>query len=117
MYIYDFPVDLTNNQDIIRVGAFLSFVPRSRRQIMIDYDNYNGDIAFNKYGSVFLVERRTTGNNFNVYLMAESYYSAPNSRLFKMVHITGNEQCISMNLDQYYEISPEDQIAVSFICN
>ncbi len=46
-----------------------------------------------------------------------SYYSAMNTRIFKIVNMTQNENCISLNLDSYYVSSPEDQIAVSFICN
>lgn len=34
-----------------------------------------------------------------------------------MISITQNEQCFSLNQDAYYVSSPEDQIAVSFICN
>ena len=52
-----------------------------------------------------------------MYLVAESFYSSPNSRIIKQILITQNEQCISLNQDSYFEISPEDQLAVSFICN
>ena len=50
-------------------------------------------------------------------LIAISYYSAPNSRVLKYINVTWNDRCFSLNHDQYYVNSPEDQIAVSFICN
>ena len=50
-------------------------------------------------------------------LAAMSYYSSPNSQLFKVINITWNEDCFALNQNAYFEMSPEDQIAVSFICN
>lgn len=80
------------------------------------YDDINWQIAANKYGSAFLAYTYFQGNNYEVSLVAISYYSAPNSRVFKVINITWNEQCISLNQDSYFEFTPEDQLAVSFIC-
>lgn len=117
IYIYDFPVDLTDAEGINKFGITNSFKEDSKRLIKLDYDYFNGEVASNKYGSAFLFSRKTVGDNYEVFLVAESFYSAPNSRIFKMINITQNEQCTNLNEDLYYESSPEDQIAVSFICN
>lgn len=76
------------------------------------FDGFNGEVAGNDYGSAFLIRR-----DHQVHLAALSYYSAPNSRIFKVLNVTKDEECTSLNHDSYYEFSPEDQIAVSFICN
>jgi hypothetical protein len=37
-----------------------------------------------------------------------SYYSAPNSQLFKIINITVNENCFALNQNSYFEMTPED---------
>ena len=83
----------------------------------MEFDWYGGEIASNEYGSVFLVEKSFFGDNYITYLVAISYFSAMNTRIFKIINMTQNERCYSLNLDSYYVSSPEDQIAVSFICS
>lgn len=57
----------------------------------------NGHIASNKYGSAFLTYNWLQGGNYDVTLIAMSYYSSPNSLLFKSINITWNEECTSLN--------------------
>jgi len=64
-----------------------------------------------------MAERNLGDDNFDVYLIAVSYYSAPNSRIFKMINITWNQDCFALQQDSYFEFTPEDQIALSFICD
>ena len=113
--ILDFPVDLTSTDQIIEVKDSLK--PITSRQIRLHYDYLSGYVAHNDYGSAFLVNKYLGEHNYEVALIAISFYSAPNSRIFKTIDITWNEQCISLNMDSYYVFSPEDQISVSFICN
>jgi hypothetical protein len=78
----------------------------------------SGEIASNYYGNGFLIEQHDLLEESQfVYLVAVSYFSAPNSRIFKVINVTQNERCHSLNEDSYYVVSPEDQVAVSFICN
>jgi hypothetical protein len=116
IFTLEFPVDLTDIAAISTMGVTKSFTPESVRQLMLEYDAFNGHVVSNKYGSAFLIYNNLQGRNFDVQLVAMSYYSAPNSRLFKFINITWNEECISLNQDSYFEFTPEDQLAVSFIC-
>jgi hypothetical protein len=64
-----------------------------------------------------MLKKNLGDSSFIVYLAALSFYSAPNSQMFKMIQIPFNETCFALNQDSYFEFTPEDQIAVSFICN
>ncbi len=74
----------------------------------MDYKTYNGEVVQNKYGSAFMVKKSLGDNDFELYLAAISYYSAPNSQMFKLLNITFNEDCFALNQDSYFEITPED---------
>jgi hypothetical protein len=63
------------------------------------------------------MKQKTGFSTYDVYLVAVSFYSSQNSKLFKAILVTTEEECFALNQDPYFEISPEDQVAVSFICN
>ena len=84
MMIFDFSLDLSKAkfEDLKRL------TPINVRLIRINFDEFNGEIVQNPYGSAFLVKKFDEADNFVVSLAAMSYYSAPNSQLFKLINIT-----------------------------
>ncbi len=58
--------------------------------IQMNYKIYNGEVVQNKYGSAFMVKKSLGDNDFELFLAATSYYSAPNSQMFKLINLTYN---------------------------
>jgi hypothetical protein len=81
----DFPVDITSIEKIIKFGEKYAFVPTEGRLIQMSYDVYNGEVAQNAYGSAFMLKKDFGDSSFILYLAALSFYSAPNSQMFKMI--------------------------------
>jgi hypothetical protein len=74
-------------------------------------------VAKNAYGGVFMLKKSFGDDIYLLYLAAISFFSAPNSQFFKLITVPYNENCFALNQDSYFESTPEDQIAVSYICN
>ena len=94
--------------------------PISRRGISLDFDEYNGEIVHNPYGNAFLIRKRVGTDSYKTQLVSMSYYSAANSQIFKVIDMAGEgsiNQCLSLSQNAYFEETPEDQIAITFICN
>ena len=81
----DFPVDITSIEKIIEFGEKHAFMPTEGRLIQMSYDVYNGEVAQNAYGSAFMLKKDFGDSSFILYLAALSFYSAPNSQMFKMI--------------------------------
>ncbi len=76
--------------------------------IRIDFDDFEGEIVHNSYGSAFLIKKNYEADNFEISLAALSFYSAPNSHYFKQINIRWNDQCFALNKNSYIKMSPED---------
>jgi hypothetical protein len=119
LFVYEFAADLTNTSSIIEYGL----IPSSRRQILLSYSRYGKAMVRNPYGAAFLVQNRYTLPQAELYqtkLVGISYYSSLASLVFKVIDIVdlgSKDQCGNLNQNSYFELTPEDQLAVTFICN
>ena len=64
--------------------------PIAVRVIRHQFNNFNKEIATNLYGYAFLLTKYTSTNDFETYLGAVSFYSARNSKLFKLIKVSEN---------------------------
>lgn len=101
----------------MQAGVKEAFKPIHVKLMRIMFDSFEGEVSQNAYGSAFLIRKYIGADNYLVQLATISYYSAPNSQFFKLINVTWNEKCFALNQNSYFESTPEDQLAVSFICN
>jgi hypothetical protein len=76
--------------------------------------NFNYEMVSNKFGYCFLAKKYLNSKNFNMYLVAVSFYSGVNSKVFKMIYVSKDVECNSLNID--LSVAIEDEIQVNFIC-
>lgn len=82
------------------------------------FDTFSNQLAANEYGYAFLVTKNTSMSNFDVYLGGVAFNAPQNSKVLRMIRLPQpNLQCISLNQEPYLASTPEDQIAVSFVCD
>ncbi|CDW88978.1 UNKNOWN [Stylonychia lemnae] len=115
-FVYTFNVSLCDRDQVLD-NFETSLIPVQTRIIRNKFDFFDQDLAINKYGYAFLVNKQGAFGNFDVYVGAVSFFSGLNSKMFKLTYITSNQNCKSLNQEPYLASNSEDQLVVSFVCD
>lgn len=82
-----FRVNLTDRNAVLQ-NPQITLKPLAIRTLKLYFDQYNYELAANRYGYAYLVTKNTSSQNFAVYLGGVSFYGQANSRVLKMLPIT-----------------------------
>eukprot|EP00347_Sterkiella_histriomuscorum_P013952 403362730 len=116
IHIFNFAVDLSDKYQILP-DYNSTLEPIQKRIIRYHFDQFDNELAFNDYGYSFLMTKSTSKTNYDVYLGVVSFYASSTSKLFKIIKVTSNQQCLSLNQENSLVSDLRDELAVSFVCN
>ena len=90
VFVFEYPVDLTDTQALINYYDLNPILPLTKRQIGLNFDSYGEETIRNPFGNAFFVKSRFEGSTHEIYqtkLVSMSYFSAINSQVFKILDI------------------------------